>query len=385
MPNRAVRIVEPPACSIDSDADRVAALEIIEVSKRFGDNSIVDNLSLTVKQGEFLTFLGPSGCGKSTTLRMIAGFEQPDAGSIKIGGHVMTGVAPYRRPVGLVFQGLALFPHLTVEENIAFGLAVKKVKRDEIVARVREALALVDLSELGRRRIQQISGGQRQRVALARALVTGPSVLLLDEPFGALDFKLRRQMQIELKRIQHQVGTTFVFVTHDQEEAMILSDRIAVFNHGKLEQLGSAREVYENPKNAFVGGFLGDINIFVGHVQSLEKNGASLHLSEVSADALIVATPEMKIGAEVAISIRPENVRVGREVWGNSCLMVGQIVANIYMGATVRQSVVVDDKVVVVDTTARHVQQQGLLPGTQVKLAWDLEDAIVFANKEVRK
>src|SRR5580698_8349131 len=237
------------------------AVEIRSVSKRFGEVLAVDDVTLSIAAGEFCSLLGPSGCGKTTLLRMLAGFEHPTSGSLLIGRREMAGVPPYERPVNLVFQQYALFPHLCVADNVAFGLRYQDVPRGERAARVAEALEMVRLKNLNHRRPDQLSGGQRQRVALARALVLRPRVLLLDEPLGALDQKLRKEMQVELKNLQKQLGITFIFVTHDQEEALIMSDRIAVMNAGRVEQAGAAAAVFERPATRFVAAFLGAGNV----------------------------------------------------------------------------------------------------------------------------
>ena len=242
-----------------SDGTSVAiALE--RVTKRFGKTAAVDDVSLSIGEGEFFSLLGPSGCGKTTTLRMIGGFEQPDAGRIVLQGQDVTTVPPNRRPLNMVFQHYALFPHMSVYDNVAFGLKVSGVPRAEHRDRIVRLLQVVELEGMEKRRIRQLSGGQQQRVALARALVKEPAALLLDEPLGALDVKLRKHMQRELKRIQAELGTTFVYVTHDQEEALAMSDRIAVMNGGRVEQLGSPREIYERPESPFVADFIGSLN-----------------------------------------------------------------------------------------------------------------------------
>lgn len=246
--------------------DGAVDVRLVDVRKTYGDVVAVDHVDLEIDQGEFFTLLGPSGSGKTTTLRLIAGFERPDAGRVELSGVDVTGAAPYERDVNTVFQDYALFPHMTVAENVGYGLRVKGVPRRERKRRVDEALALVRLPDVGGRKPIQLSGGQRQRIALARSLVNRPRVLLLDEPLGALDLKLRQEMQIELKRIQEDVGLTFVYVTHDQEEALTMSDRLAVFNHGRIEQLGSPAEVYEHPATEFVAGFVGISNV-------LERDG----------------------------------------------------------------------------------------------------------------
>jgi spermidine/putrescine transport system ATP-binding protein len=282
------------------------------VTKRFGDVVAVDDLTLEVDQGEFFSLLGPSGCGKTTSLRMIGGFEEPSAGTIYLRGKDVTEVPPYRRSVNTVFQSYALFPHLSVFENVAFGLRRKKVSKSEIERRVTESLALVDLPAFEARKPSQLSGGQQQRVALARALVNRPEVLLLDEPLGALDLKLRKQMQLELKRIQNEVGITFLYVTHDQEEAMTMSDRLAVMRHGKIEQIGGPEEVYEHPATEFVAGFLGASNLLDGEVGDRSGELATVVLStgtsiSVPVDRLNGQTATVKVG------VRPEKIRLERD------------------------------------------------------------------------
>jgi ABC-type Fe3+/spermidine/putrescine transport system ATPase subunit len=240
------------------DATRVD-VRLVDLTRRFGDVTAVDSVSLDITRGEFFTLLGPSGSGKTTTLRLVAGFELPDSGRVELAGTDVTGRPPHTRDVNTVFQDYALFPHMTVQQNVDYGLRIKKVPRDQRRTRVDEALRMVRLGDYGSRKPAQLSGGQRQRVALARAIVNRPRVLLLDEPLGALDLKLRQEMQVELKRIQQEVGITFVYVTHDQEEALTMSDRLAVFNHGRIEQVGAPRELYEQPANAFVMGFVGPV------------------------------------------------------------------------------------------------------------------------------
>src|SRR5512133_3046736 len=247
-------------------ASQPADIRLVEVTKRFDDVVAVDGLSLEIERGSFFALLGPSGCGKTTTLRMIGGFEEPTEGTIYLGAEPVTGKPPYKRDVNTVFQSYALFPHLSIFENVAFGLRRRGVSKKDVRGRVLSILELVGLAGLDKRKPRQLSGGQQQRVALARALVNKPRVLLLDEPLGALDLKLRKQMQLELKGIQHDVGITFVHVTHDQEEAMTMADQIAVMNHGRIEQLGTPTELYETPATAFVAGFLGVSNLIRGTV-----------------------------------------------------------------------------------------------------------------------
>ncbi|MFM8998623.1 MAG: ABC transporter ATP-binding protein [Actinomycetota bacterium] len=281
------------------------------VTKEFDGTLAVDDLSLDIPAGEFFSLLGPSGCGKTTTLRMIGGFEEPTRGTISLGGQPVTDLPPYRRDVNTVFQSYALFPHLDVADNVAFGLRRKKVASAEIASRVTEALRLVDLEGFGPRRITQMSGGQQQRVALARALVNRPKVLLLDEPLGALDLKLRKQMQLELKRIQAEVGITFVYVTHDQEEAMTMSDRLAVMRHGRIEQIGAPEDVYESPATEFVAGFLGASNLLDGEVQQPEGDTTVVRLSGGDVVRLPVARASFAVGTKVRVGVRPEKVTIG--------------------------------------------------------------------------
>jgi spermidine/putrescine transport system ATP-binding protein len=278
------------------------------VTKRFHDVTAVDNLSLDIEAGEFFSLLGPSGCGKTTTLRMIGGFEETSAGTIYLGDADVTDLPPFRRDVNTVFQNYALFPHLTVFDNVAFGLRRRKTADDEVRRRVAEMLELVELPGYERRRPGQLSGGQQQRVALARALINHPKVLLLDEPLGALDLKLRKQMQIELKRIQTEVGITFIYVTHDQEEAMTMSDRIAVMRAGHIEQLGSPEDLYERPSTAFVAGFLGVSNLLEGEITGREAGTLAVRLS----DGTILRAPDEGShgAASVRLGVRPEKLRV---------------------------------------------------------------------------
>ena len=283
-------------------------VRLVDVVKRFGDAIAVDHIDLEVRDGEFFSLLGPSGCGKTTTLRMIGGFEAPTSGLIELQGQDVTWLPPYQRNVNTVFQSYALFPHLSIYENVAFGLRRKKVKDSEIKARVSEMLTLVELPGYERRKPTQISGGQAQRVALARALINRPAVLLLDEPLGALDLKLRRQMQVELKRIQQEVGITFIYVTHDQEEAMTMSDRIAVMNKGRYEQLGDPASLYERPTTRFVAGFLGISNLLPGDVEGTDGDYSTVRLADDSRVRAPRALVEGK--ARVSIGVRPEKIRL---------------------------------------------------------------------------
>jgi spermidine/putrescine transport system ATP-binding protein len=286
-----------------------ADVRLVDVVKRFGDAVAVDHISLEVEDGEFFSLLGPSGCGKTTTLRMIGGFEAPTSGLIELQGQDVTWLPPFQRNVNTVFQNYALFPHLTIYENVAFGLRRKRVADDEVKRRVMEMLALVELPGFERRKPTQISGGQAQRVALARALINRPAVLLLDEPLGALDLKLRKQMQVELKRIQQEVGITFIYVTHDQEEAMTMSDRIAVMNKGRYEQLGDPESLYERPTTRFVAGFLGISNLLPGSIEGTDDGYVTVRLAN---DARIRAPRGVvRSGADqLSVGVRPEKIRL---------------------------------------------------------------------------
>jgi spermidine/putrescine ABC transporter ATP-binding subunit len=284
------------------------SVEIQSVTRRFGEVTAVDGVSLAIGRGELFALLGPSGCGKTTLLRMIAGFEAPDAGTIRIQGEDVTRVPPHRRPVNMVFQQYALFPHLTVEENVGFGLRYKDLSRSQQAARVTEALALVRLTGLEKRRPDQLSGGQRQRVALARALALEPRVLLLDEPLAALDPNLRREVQVELKSLQRELGISFVFVTHDREEALALSDRIAVMNEGRVEQVGSPAGVFESPETEFVARFLGATNVFTAEVRREEEGRLLLALPDGTELALPATGPPRLRREPVRFVVRPEKL-----------------------------------------------------------------------------
>jgi ABC-type Fe3+/spermidine/putrescine transport system ATPase subunit len=328
---------DPSTTTIESETAvaETPSVALRDVTKRFDTFTAVDNLSLELGQGEFFTFLGPSGCGKTTTLRMIAGFEQPTEGEVLIEGTNVAGTPAHKRPTNTVFQSYALFPHMSVEKNVAFGLKRKGVDKDEIVDRVTKELQRVGLAREANRRPSQLSGGMQQRVALARALVNLPKVLLLDEPLGALDLKLRKGLQIELKQIQREVGITFVYVTHDQEEALTMSDRIAVFNHGRIEQLGTPTEVYDQPASEFVAGFVGTSNI-------LERDGRRL-------------------------CIRPERIRFAEE---GQPATIDDVV---FVGAYTRYLVATGG-----GERLSVVQQAGPTPlerGAAVHLAWRNEDA----------
>jgi spermidine/putrescine transport system ATP-binding protein len=284
-------------------------IELHNVTKRFGDVTAVDDLSLNIHDGEFFSMLGPSGCGKTTTLRMIAGFEQPTEGEIFIKGQPVAGIPAHQRPVNTVFQSYALFPHMTVAQNVAFGLEMKKVSRADTKRRVAEALELVQLPHLSERKPKQLSGGQQQRVALARALVNRPQVLLLDEPLGALDLKLRKAMQLELKQIQSEVGITFIYVTHDQEEAMTMSDRIAVMNEGLVQHVGTPRDIYEHPSNRFVADFIGETNFINGTVSALD-HFTTVNIGQEISLLGSADGRSLNKGQNVTLAVRPEKINL---------------------------------------------------------------------------
>ncbi|MCU0518163.1 MAG: ABC transporter ATP-binding protein [Oscillatoria sp. Prado101] len=292
--------------------DTAFDVELRKVFKVFNGETAVRGVDLDIRRGEFFSILGPSGCGKTTTLRLIAGFETPSAGELLIRGQSMTQIPPYRRPVNTVFQSYALFGHLNVWENIAFGLRIKRQGKTEIEERVREALKLVKMESYSHRFPAQLSGGQQQRVALARALVNRPAVLLLDEPLGALDLKLRKEMQVELSNLHQDLGLTFVMVTHDQEEAMSMSDRIAVMNHGRIEQIGSPREIYERPRSPFVADFIGDTNLFKGRLES--SDGSTLQVFTDRKLKIVVQPLETwnhtGSGEQIVVSVRPEKIQL---------------------------------------------------------------------------
>jgi spermidine/putrescine transport system ATP-binding protein len=308
-------------------------VQLIDLVKRFGDFTAVDGLNLEMPSGEFFSLLGPSGCGKTTTLRMIAGFERPSEGRILLDGVDMAQTPPHRRHVNTVFQNYALFPHLTVEKNVGFGLKYQDVSKKEMIERVGRALELVRLSGFEKRRPNQLSGGQQQRVALARALILNPAVLLLDEPLGALDAKLRKALQIELKAIQEEVGITFVYVTHDQEEALTMSDRIAVMSNGRVEQVGPPREVYESPDTAYVADFLGVSNLMDASAHGPNGGGAAVTLGDFH---LIAGQGEEDSVGPVKLCIRPERVQLESSGVGGQNRVPGMIERVVYVGSVMQ-------------------------------------------------
>jgi len=356
------------------------------VTKDFGETVAVDDVSLDIPEGEFFSLLGPSGCGKTTTLRMIGGFEEPTRGTIYLKGRDVTDLPPYKRDVNTVFQSYALFPHLNVYENIAFGLRRRKVPKDEIDARVKEVMKLVDLVGFEKRRPSQMSGGQQQRVALARALVNRPKVLLLDEPLGALDLKLRKQMQLELKRIQSEVGITFIYVTHDQEEAMTMSDRLAVMRQGRIEQIGPPEEVYENPQTEFVASFLGASNMLEGELKESANGVATVLTTGGHVVHLPAERAPFRVGTMVKVGVRPEKIHIGvddgTEPPAGYNSLTGTLRMSTYIGVSHQYKV---------EGPGGHiltvwVQNLGDVPpphpGEQVRLAWRWEHTFAVLPQE---
>jgi spermidine/putrescine transport system ATP-binding protein len=362
-------------------SQRDVAIALEGVSKGFGKVAAVQNVTLAIEDGEFFSLLGPSGCGKTTTLRMIAGFEDPDEGRIVLQGQDVTAVRPNRRPVNMVFQHYALFPHMSIYDNIAYGLKVKRVPRQEHRDRVLEMLRVIELEGLERRRTRQLSGGQQQRVALARALVNRPAALLLDEPLGALDVKLRKQMQLELKRIQSELGTTFVYVTHDQEEALAMSDRIAVMNGGQVEQIGSPREIYEHPETAFVADFIGSLNAIELRVDELVGGYGVMRLGERER-VVVPLGPDARSGESIRIAVRPERVRVGAADGSapeGGSRLEGTITQLVYLGMYTQFHADTAAGPVVSHRLADEAAA-GLEPGVRIVLSWEADDASVLSG-----
>jgi spermidine/putrescine transport system ATP-binding protein len=345
-----------------------------DVTKRFDDVVAVDELSLEIESGSFFALLGPSGCGKTTTLRMIGGFEQPTEGRIYLGDREVSGLPAYKRDVNTVFQSYALFPHLSVFENVAFGLRRRAVKGEMLRGRVEEMLRIVGLGGMGKRKPRQLSGGQQQRVALARALVNKPQVLLLDEPLGALDLKLRKQMQLELKAIQHDVGITFIHVTHDQEEAMTMADQIAVMNQGRIEQLGTPTELYETPATAYVASFLGASNLIAGTVSGTDtvrlRNGSEVRVRPAALG---------RRTGDVAVGIRPEKIELGG---GQENTLDGTIAEQAYVGVATQYLVDTDCGRLTVYRQNASPDLNGAAPGQRLTLTWSPESTFVVDSME---
>jgi spermidine/putrescine transport system ATP-binding protein len=363
-------------------------IRLERVTKRFGDMTAVDALDLEMPRGAFYALLGPSGCGKTTTLRMVGGFEDPTEGRVFLGGDDVTEHPPYKRDVNTVFQSYALFPHLTVEKNVAFGLERRKVGKDEARKRTAEALELVQLAGLGKRKPAQLSGGQQQRVALARALVNRPRALLLDEPLGALDLRLRKQLQIELKRIQQDVGITFVHVTHDQEEAMSMADTIAVMNAGTIEQAGSAADLYERPRTEFVANFLGVSNLIDGRLVKSEGSLASVETH----DGARLHVPAERVGPHgtdaIRVGVRPEKITLrpsnGHAPNGDVNALRGTIVVAAFLGTSIQYVIKAagGEELTVFAQNLDGSDPDSFGPGREVELTWNPHHTFVVAKEQ---
>lgn len=342
------------------------------VEKWFGENHVVKNMNLEIQEGEFLTLLGPSGCGKTTTLRMIAGFEDASSGTIEVQGVRVEEMEPFQRDVNTVFQNYSLFPHMTVFENVAYGPSIKKIPKEQIKKSVSEMLELVQMSGYESRKPDELSGGQKQRVAIARALINQPRVLLLDEPLGALDMKLRRQMQIELKRLQKKLGITFVYVTHDQEEAMTMSDRIAVMSDGLILQIDNPVEIYEKPKSRFVADFIGESNIFDGKIKTMEDG--ILHAECKQGDCLLYGKG-FEAGEDIFISVRPEYLMLSKEKQEGFSLKA-KIIDYVFMGTLVKAILLTEDGKEI--KYSRFEKNQSLDIGDEVYLYWDYDKGVAI-------
>ncbi len=358
--------------------DQPYTVELESVTKVFGNVVAVDNITLRIRDGEFYSLLGPSGCGKTTTLRVVAGFEMPTRGEVRIHGKPMGSTPAFKRPVNTVFQNYALFPHMTVGKNIAFGLEMKKIPKDGIRQRVEEVLEMVRLPGFAERKPNQLSGGQQQRVALARALVNRPEVLLLDEPLGALDLKLRKAMQLELKQLQQEVGITFIYVTHDQEEALTMSDRIAVMHQGRVFQEGTPVEIYERPRSRFVADFIGETNFLEGLVDALDGERATV-LVDGQLSVTATVGEEVHRGQSVSVAVRPEKISLAAAGSGG---YAGRINELIYIGTDTRYRVQLTERssLMVREQNVAFEEHRIFRQGDQVVVRWDPANALVLAE-----
>lgn len=355
--------------------NRKPIIQLKNVTKYYGDNQVLKPINLDIYEKEFLTLLGSSGCGKTTTLRIIAGFETPSEGEVYIEGNNVTDKAPYDRNVNTVFQSYALFPHMNVFDNVAFGLVEKKVDKKEIKKRVTEILELVQLDGFAKRKPSQMSGGQKQRVAIARALVNNPKVLLLDEPLGALDLKLRKQMQVELKHLQKKLGITFVYVTHDQEEALTMSDRIVIMNKGQFEQIGNAKDIYEKPQSRFVADFIGESNIMEGYIDKTSADHQEIIFETGRANCKAEGFDDDEM---VYVCVRPENVRISSTPVEGFSLM-GEVKEHIYVGSVVKTMVELPNgNIIKVNTHPDDAQQE---IGSKAYIYWSDSKAVIMHNK----
>jgi len=352
-----------------------ASIRIEKASKVYdGGVRAVDRIDMEIREGEFFALLGPSGCGKTTTLRMIAGFETPTEGVIRVSGQDVTGLPAHKRDMGMVFQNYALFPHRTVRENVAFGLRMRGLDKATIAQKVDRALEMVSLSTMGDRRPGQLSGGQQQRVALARAIVIEPRVLLCDEPLAALDKKLRQQMQFELKELQKTLGITTLFVTHDQEEAMAMSDRIAIMNGGRVEQIGTPSEIYNHPQTRFAADFIGDTNLMSGRV--VERPGGAVLVAE---DGFELPDPAHPAGA-VHVALRPEKIVLRPDKGDAPCIVRGTVDSVNFLGDSILYRVALPKGRHVLARAANTAQAQMLAPGAMVRLDWNPQDLVFLRN-----
>ncbi len=361
-------------------------ISIQDLCKRFGSVKAVDDVTVDIRRGEFFSLLGPSGCGKTTLMRIIAGFEEATSGDVYIDGQPMGHTPPHKRSVNMVFQNYAIFPHLTVHQNIAFGLRKDRLPKDEVKRLVEEALAMIKLPGYGARRADQLSGGQRQRVALARALIKKPKVLLLDEPLGALDKKLREQMQLELRALQKSVGITFVFVTHDQEEAMTMSDRIAVMNEGRVLEVGAPTQLYDRPKTHFVAGFLGSMNFFNGQIKDITDTVAQVETEHLGLISVKKGELPITSGKKVVVGIRPENVAVSTDqIQGDTNTVKGRIDNAAFLGDRSHIYVSVNGGSSTVLTLMQNVRGSASQIGSQendVWLTWSYDAGILLPMVE---
>ena len=361
--------------------------ELKGVSKYFGNTCALYNINLAIENGEFLTLLGPSGCGKTTILRILSGFERPSKGEVLLSGTVVNDTVPEKRQVNTVFQNYALFPHMNVWDNVAFGLKMQRLPKEEIASRVAEVLRRVHLNSLSSRMPRELSGGQQQRVAIARAIVNNPLVLLLDEPFSALDFKLRKQMQVEIKQLQRQLGITFVFVTHDQEEAFAMSDRVVVMNNGVIEQIGPPKEIYEEPENLFVARFVGDINVLEGTVREVRDDGSVIADVEGVTFPLRTRNP-FEEGQKVNVLLRPEDLKVylASDEAQQPPYLKGVIDYTVYKGATVDIMLTLGSgkKLMAAEYFNEDDEEIVYRPGEEVTVTWVEGWEVVLAEEEER-
>jgi spermidine/putrescine transport system ATP-binding protein len=377
LQDRKTREHPPEARARDAATGRDVAVELAGITKRFGQFVAVDDLTLDIYEGEFFSLLGPSGCGKTTTLRMIAGFEEPTEGGISVAGDPVRGVPPYRRPVNTVFQSYAIFPHLNVFDNVAFGLRRAGVKGDELGRRVVDACEMVQLSGFEKRKPNMLSGGQQQRVALARALVNRPKVLLLDEPLGALDLKLRKEMQLYLKELQHEVGITFIYVTHDQEEALTMSDRIAVMNEGRVQQVADPPTLYERPNNRFVADFIGQTNVFSGTVEAADDGRVTLVTPSGEKIEATAGEAGVVVGQEAHAAVRPEKVRFGG---GGDNAMTVRIHQIVYLGVSTQYiaDLPSGEKLVLYQQNTAEEAHPEI--GEDVRVSWDARNCLILGG-----